>query len=299
MKIRTAKYIIKEGILNSYKNKLMSLASISIVAASLIIFGMFLLITLNLNHIMGKLGEQPEIEVFCKPELDDFQVASIEKNIKSNPKIREYKMVTKKEAFERAKELLGEDKQALEGEDESFLPVSFVIKLRTLNDSRDIADEFRKMVGISKVRYSQEEIDFITKISHWVRLVSGFLLAVLLAISVFIISNTIKLTVFARRKEINIMKYIGATDWFIRWPFVIEGVIIGLAGAIAAFVLLGYGYNTLESKINTEFFRVGSEAITAIKINEFGLKVVAIYCIVGVSVGALGSLLSIRKYLHV
>lgn len=299
MKIRTVKYIIKEGLVNSYRNKLMSLASIGIMSASLIIFGLFLLISINMNHAIGQLKQQPEIEVFCKPEIDDTMVAGIEKKIKEDPRVRESRMVSKKEALEQAKALLGDNKYALDGEDESFLPVKFIVKLTNLEDSKAFADKFKEVGGISKVRYSQDEIDFISGISRWISLASSGILMILLVISIFIISNTIKLTVFARRKEINIMKYVGATDWFIRWPFILEGVVIGLIGSIVAIGLLTYGYSVLETRISSEFIKIGNETLSIVHIKEFSLQVSALFCGIGILVGALGSLISIRKHLHV
>ena len=125
------------------------------------------------------------------------------------------------------------------------------------------------------------------------------MIIILVIISVFIISNTIKLTVFARRKEINIMKFIGATDWFIRWPFVVEGVIIGIAGAVIAFVVSAYGYNALEGKFNKDILSIGTEFLKLIKIGEVWSQVIVSYAAIGIIVGALGSFLSIRRYLRV
>lgn len=299
MKIRTTRYIAKEGILNVYRNKLMSLASISIVTASLVIFGILFIITVNLNSSTQILKSQLEIEVFCKPDLDDIQVAQVEDSIKNNDKILEYTKVTKQDAYEKAKKLLGKDENVLEGIDESFLPVSFKIKLKDPQENMDVVQQYKSTFGVEDVKFSQKTIDFISRISYWVRLISGLLIVVFLVISMFIISNTIKLTVFARRREINIMKYIGATDWFIRWPFVIEGVIIGFIGAIVAFILTSYGYNAFERRINTDLLSIGQELIKFVKINDIGLLIIGIYSLLGAVIGAMGSLISIRKYLRV
>jgi len=299
MKIRTTKYIIKEGIINAYRNKLMSLASISIVTASLLIFGIFFLISVNLNYNTKILKSQPEMEVFCKPELDDAQVDTVENAIRNNGMIQSYTKVTKQEAYEKAKKILGEDDKILEGIDDSFLPVSFVIKLKDPGDSGEVVKRFKSMNGVDDVKYSQKAIDFISRFTYWIKVISGLLLTVLLVVSMFIIANTIKLTVFARRKEINIMKYVGATDWFIRWPFVIEGVIIGFIGALVAFALTGYGYNALEARISGDILSVSSDLLKFVKINEIWMKIIAIYSALGVFIGALGSVVSIRKYLRV
>ncbi|MCX7746183.1 MAG: permease-like cell division protein FtsX [Clostridia bacterium] len=298
MKIRTAKYMLKEGVVNVYRNKPMTLASVSIITASLLILGIFILITINLSKGTGVLNNRPEMEVFCQPELDETEVAKIQEEISKDPDIKEFKKVTKVEAMERFKAML-EDKQGiLEGLDDSFLPISFIIKLKDPSASDRVTDKYKKNVGIRKVSYPKKELDFFSRISYWVNLVSGFLIIVLLIISTFIIANTIKLTVFARRKEINIMKYIGATDWFIRWPFVVEGIVIGLIGAVIALIFTAYGYNAIGSRINSDFV-IGDGVTRLIGFKAIGGYIIGIYCLVGGFVGALGSFISMRKYLHV
>jgi len=294
MKIRTVRYIIKEGFINSYRNKLMSLASISVVIASLIVFGMFFLITANLNYNMSIFKDKPEIKVFCDYKLDDAQVKNVEDAIKKNEKIQDYNTVSKKEAFEEAKTMLGNDNSALEGLDESFLPISFIVKLKNPADGTFVMEQLKSIKGIDKVSYPQKRIETFSRISYWGQLVSGILVVILLIISMFIIANTIKLTVFARRKEINIMKYIGATDWFIRWPFVVEGAVIGFIGAIISFVLIGYIYNFAGNKLGEVF-----QGIMFIKLNQIGLSIVGIFSLIGIGIGSVGSVMSIRKYLQV
>lgn len=302
MKIRTIKYIIKEGASNTYKNKLMSLASISIVTASLIIFGIFYLITINLNYNLRVLKEQPEMVVYCSSEVSDEQAVEVEKKIRENEEISDCKFVSKKEAYAKVKEILGNKENLIVGVDESFLPVSFIIKLKNAQKSAEVAEQIKMLPNVEEVKYSLEVIEFITKVIHWMKIVSIFLISILLIVSILIISNTIKLTVFARRKEISIMKYIGSTDWFIRWPFVIEGMIIGFAGSIFAFILVSYSYKAFENKFNSDFMNISvnfNNFIEIIKINDIGLKVLGIYSLIGIVVGAAGSLISIRKYLRV
>ncbi|RCX18328.1 cell division protein FtsX [Anaerobacterium chartisolvens] len=300
MKIRTTKYIIKEGFINAYKNKLMSLASLSIITASLIIFGVFFLAAVNLRHNIRTLEEQPEIQVFCYLELDETQINIIEEDIKGNPYVREYKAVSKREAFEKVKTEMFDGKESvLEGLDESIMPVSYIIKLEDSSKSREVVEHYRGLSGVEKVSYPQQAIDFISRITYWIPLISSLLLGILLLVSMLIISNTIKLTVFARRREINIMKYIGATDWFIRWPFIVEGVIIGIVGAVFAFAVVGYGYNALEGRITEDMAKIGVDIIKIVGIKDIAIQIVGIYCLIGVAVGAVGSFISIRKYLQV
>ena len=299
MKIRTVKYIIKEGTVNSYRNKLMSLASTFIVTATLVIFGFFLLIAFNLELNINVLKEQPQLEAFCFSVLDDTQVQMVEDSIKNNDKIAHYEKVTKQQALEKMEENLGKDAAVLEGFDENIFPVSFIIKLKDNSNSEEVVRDLETTSGVEKVSYSQDTIELVSKASYWVKFISSLMTVILLVISVFIIANTIKLTVFARRKEINIMKYIGATDWFIRWPFVVEGVIIGITGALLAFVLSSYGYSIVEGKFTQDMMSIDTDLLKIIKIKDVWFQLVVSYLAIGAIVGAAGSFISIRKYLRV
>ena len=139
-------------------------------------------------------------------------------------------------------EILGNNKSVIEALGNDFLSVSFTINLANSNDAQEVVKKLSAFPGVDNVRYSQKAIDFMNKVKYWVKVGSSFILFLLIVVSVVIISNTIKLAVFARKKEINIMKYIGATDWFIRLPFIVEGVIIGLVGAIMSFSIVNFIY---------------------------------------------------------
>jgi len=294
MKLRTTKYIVKEGLINTYRNILMSLASVGIVTASMIVLGLFLFISINLSHNTQILKEQPQMQVFCNPELDDEQVKDIEKAIKNDTRVKKYTYVSKKEALEKAKQMLGEDQDVIEGLGEDFLPVSFIIELNNLKEAKDVVSSLKAIEGVGNVRYSQEQIDIVLKIATWVQIGNVTLIIILLIVAMFIISNTIKLTVFARRKEISIMKYIGATDWFIRWPFIVEGVIIGLVGAAIGFVVISIIYGLVSNRITGAL-----NIISMVSLGQFQFVVTYTFALVGIVIGAMGSAISIRKYLHV
>lgn len=299
MKIRTVKYIIKDGIENTAKNKLMSLASISIIAASLTIFGIFYMLIMNFKCNVMNLKEQPEIQVFCQVDIDDVGIKVIESALNNNRKVKNVAIVPKEQAFEKVKSWLGDDANLLEGMDDSFLPVSFILKLNDTEDSEELINELSEISGVDKVSYPQKTVEFLSKFAGWIQIVSGFLTAVLLVVSVFIIANTVRLTVFARRREIGIMKYIGATNWFIRWPFVIEGVIIGILGALFAFLISGYGYNALETRFTKALASTGTNIIQLVQLKNMSVKIILFYLALGCVVGAIGSVTSIRKYLKV
>lgn len=301
MKIRSLRYILKESFKNAYRNRLMSLASISIISAALILFGVFYLILINLNHNLDLLYKTPQMQVNCLPELTDEQVEAVKTEIANNQYIESYEEVSKKEAFEKLKQYLDTEKKdlggsdILEGYDESMMFVSFTVKVKDPQNSAGVAKELESLAGVDNVRYSQKTIDFILQVSHWVKIVSFVLIGLLLIISLFIISNTIKLTVFARRKEINIMKYIGATDWFIRWPFVFEGVLMGFLGAAIAFVLVAYIYGFAQPRLSEQF----SGGFEMVQFGGVWSTLILIYVGISALIGASGSVMSIRKHLHV
>ncbi len=299
MRIRTVRHIIKDGFINSYRNKLMSLASVIIVVASLIVFGFFLLISFNLELNVSLWQEQPQMAVFCYTELDDTQIRRVEDSIKNNEMISEYEKVSKEQNFQKAKEELGKGSDLLDGYDADTFMVSFVIKLKDPAYSEEVVQTLENTSGVEKVSYSQNTIDVISRIAYWIKLGSSVMVIIFLIVSVFIISNTIKLTVFARRKEINIMKYIGATDWFIRWPFVVEGVIISTIGAIIAFILSAYGYNMMQDRFSQDMFLAQSQLLQLIEIKDVWSQLLLSYLAIGSVVGMIGSFLSIRRHLRV
>ncbi|MDP4180138.1 MAG: permease-like cell division protein FtsX [Bacillota bacterium] len=297
MKIRTTKYIIKDGIINAYRNKLMSLASIIIVTASLLVFGIFLLISVNIKYkIDDVMQKQLQIEVYCDSKLDETQVDSLEVQIQKNQYVSDVRKVTKEEALERCKKLLEENGKILEGYDQSFLPESFIIKIKDPEHIKSVVEDFKKLQGVDDVGFLEDNVVELSSISYWTRIISILILIILLSVSIFIISNTIKLTVFARRREINIMKYIGATDLFIRLPFIVEGIIIGFIGAVISFVITYYFYTTIEGQVSKG---IVGENFNFIDINSIVLYVIGSYFIIGTMVGGIGSGISIRKYLHV
>jgi cell division transport system permease protein len=207
--------------------------------------------------------------------------------------------VSAEQAFDNLKASLGDDANVLEGFNETLASASFIVKLKNSQMSSNVMEQIKLIPGVRKVSYFQEVIDFISKFTYWINLVSLFLLLILLIISVFIISNTIKLTVFARRREISIMKYIGATDWFIRWPFVVEGILIGILGAIVAFLLTRYTYGTIEFRFNKDLTALSENFISLIKTGEISLRLLGYFILLGSGVGAIGSVISISKYLRV
>ncbi|NLY17706.1 MAG: ABC transporter permease [Clostridiaceae bacterium] len=298
MKIRTIKYLLKEGISNTYKNLLMSLASLAMVISSLLIFGVFLMITINLFYNYNRLESQFEIVVILETDATSFEASDIEQKIISDERVFSYKRVSKEEAFSEMKEML-EDSELITGLTPEFLYESFRIHLKDADQSEAFVEELSVMPGIKEMEFPRELLEKLGVFFRWMNVGSMFVLTLLLIISVSIISNTIKLTVYARRREIGIMKYIGANDWFIRWPFIIEGMVIGLVGAVISFILTSYGYNAIESYVNRELISGSLEVLRVKSLDNISARLLLLYVIIGTVMGAIGSIISVRKHLNV
>jgi cell division transport system permease protein len=291
--------MLKEGFTNTYKNFLMSLASVSMVIASLLIFGIFLMITINLTYNLTQIEKKLEIVVFLDRDIAQMQADNIELQLKDDPRVLTYVRISKEQAFADMAEML-EDSSLLEGLTPDFLSESFRVHLVNAEDSTLFSRELNNMDGIYEIVFPKVLLEKMSLVLKWVNVGTMVMLVILLIISVSIIANTIKLTVFARRKEIGIMKYVGANDWFIRWPFIIEGMIIGLFGALVSFVVTSYLYNVVEKWANTELvsYNVGN-IFSVVPLETIGGSILFVYIIIGMVMGAAGSVISVRKHLNV
>ena len=241
-------YLLGEGFRNVFHNKKSSGASLAIMCATMLIFGLFFMIIENLNNAVETLETQQGIQVFIQKTATDAQMEQIGEQIQAIDGVNKVTFVSKEDALNQTKEKL-KDKQALiAGWDESNpFKASYLVTLTDLKLSSQVQDEIKKIDNIDSIQSRDETINGLVAIANGVRIVSAVILTLLVLISIFIIGNTIKLTVHARRKEISIMKYVGATDSFIRWPFVIEGIIIGIVAALLSILVLGIAYSLITN----------------------------------------------------
>ncbi|MGI6083899.1 MAG: permease-like cell division protein FtsX [Acetivibrionales bacterium] len=303
MKIRTMKLLIKEGTNNVIKNKLMSFASVVTVVAALFFLGIILLIAINITSNIEVMKRDLEITVFLNVNATNYQreeVASFIETKKAAGIISEYRNETKEQMYENIKESLQDD-SLLEGFSVDNAAESFYIKLVDPNNSEEIISQLTKFEGVNKngIGYGKDELDKLESILKIFNYIVMAILAILMVIAVLLISNTIRLTVFARRHQIEIMKYVGALDSFIRWPFIVEGLLIGFIGAIISFFLTSQAYTWLQEFINAILLNL---KLTTLRILEFGpvaLRIFIIYSIFGMVIGGIGSFLSVRKHLNV
>lgn len=295
MKVRTIEYYIREVFISLRRNNWMSVASIGTVAVSLFIFGMFLMMVMNMNKLAENMESQVQINVYLLDKVDREQARDIEKDLKEIEGVESVGFVTKDEAMERFKDRLGDQKTLLDALDETNpLPDSFEVTVTNPDLVKPAAEKMEKIDGVECAKYGQDVMEHLFEITRLLRIFGFTLMLVLAFATLFIISNTIRLTVFARRKEIAIMKYVGATDWFIRWPFVMEGMVLGLFGSIIAAMVLRTAYTAMAEKVyeTLAFFPLIPE-------QPFLTYITIVVVISGMVVGAIGSAVSIKKFLKV
>ena len=295
MKVRTIEYYIREVFISLRRNNWMSVASIGTVAVSLFIFGMFLMMVMNMNKLAENMESQVQINVYLLDKVDREQARDIEKDLKEVEGVESVGFVTKDEAMERFKDRLGDQKTLLDALDETNpLPDSFEVTVTNPDLVKTAAEKMEKLDGVECAKYGQDVMEHLFEITRLLRIFGFTLMLVLAFATLFIISNTIRLTVFARRKEIAIMKYVGATDWFIRWPFVMEGMVMGLFGSIIAAMVLRTAYTAMAEKVydTLAFFPLIPE-------QPFLTYITIVVVISGMVVGAIGSAVSIKKFLKV
>ena len=295
MKIRTSEYFIREVCRSLKRNNWMSLASVGTVAVSLFIFGMFMMLVMNMNKMADSLESQVQINVYLQDDVSREQARDIEKDLKNLQGVEQVTFVSREEAMERFKERLGDQKTLLEALDETNpLPDSFEVMITQPELVKTAAASIERYDGVESARYGQDVMEHLFDMTRLIRIFGFSIMLVLALATLFIIANTIRLTVFARRKEIAIMKYVGATDWFIRWPFMMEGMVLGLFGGILANIILRFGYSALVSEIYSAlaFFPLIPEQPF---LNYISIVVV----FGGMAIGAMGSTISLKRFLEV
>lgn len=298
MKYNVISYFFGEGFRNVFKNKKSTFSCLGVMCATMLIFGLFYSIGINIENMVTEIEDAQAIRVFIWNENTDERVAEIGEEIKKIEGVNTVTPKTKEEAYNEVKEKLGENSAALEALEPASFSDSYVITLTDLDKNESVQEQINSIDGIKRITSSNQTIQMLSNIGKWIRIVTGSMLIVLILISIFIISNTIKLTVHARRKEISIMKYVGATNSFIRTPFMIEGVIIGLISGIISIVLVGGGYNLIRNKI-MQSATANTIGINILSFNELFTETAIVYMILGVGIGIIGSSISMRKYLDV
>ncbi|MGI1690694.1 permease-like cell division protein FtsX [Thermoanaerobacter uzonensis] len=295
MLFRNFKYFLRETFSNLIRNRLMTVASITSVMAAMLILGLFLILVLNVNTMANQVESQLELKAFLNDNLTKEQIDRIGSNIKSLEGVASVTFESKEQALENFKKQLGDKSYLLEGlEKDNPLPQSYIVKVKNANMMKDISHKIKQINGVDKVSYGQDVVEKLLGIIKIIRVVGLSIILILFVISIVIISNTIKLGVYARRKEISIMKYIGATDWFIRWPFLIEGIILGLLGALISVTILALIYDYAANLINSRLI-----VFELLPVDKIVGDITLYFSVIGAIIGALGSGISIKRFLNV
>ena len=298
MKYSVLTYLIGEGFSNVFKNKKQALTSIGMMCVTMLIFGIFFVIGENLNHFVDQVQAEQGIRVFMDLDATDEQILKLKQELLAIDGVNTVDFISQAQALQQLKERFGNRADLLEGRDESIFPVSYVITFTDLSKASSIQDKISKMENVSEINSSNETIGTLVKIAKGIRIATYVISICLVVFAIFIIANTIKLTVHARRREISIMKYVGATNSFIRWPFAVEGMIIGLiAGAIST-ALLAVIYSLAVSNDGFSGF-ISKMGLTLLNFSDLVNLVVIAYLALGIGIGVLGSTISMRKYLKV
>ncbi|NBI07827.1 permease-like cell division protein FtsX [Senegalia massiliensis] len=298
MNLRSIAYTLKQGLQGVWRNRMMSLASIGSVTSTLIILGIILILVLNVNNLSVMLKQEfDEIEIFLSEDATDEEKTKLEKDLRDVKGISDVKYKSKEEALKSMKDQWKDNSYLLEDLEENPFPDSFILRINDLDNSDKIVNSIKDMEGIEDIKYYRDIIERTVTIANIVRTGGIIIIAILILISIFIISNTIKITVAARKKEINIMKYVGATNGFIRGPFIVEGVLLGILGSIVSIALIGYGYKYLFDIASQRLYVFAT--VYMIPYYQILNDIVIMFVAIGVGIGVIGSVISLRRFLNV
>ena len=288
-------YLIGEGFANVFKNKKSTGASLMIMCATMIIFGIFLALGENVNHFVAGIEADQGIQVFIETDATDDEVKEVGDKIKQLQGVSTIEYRSKEDALNQMKEKFKDQSDLLAGyEENNIFPASYIVKLTDLTLSKQVQDQIREFDNIKKITSSDDTVEALINIANGIKIITGVILILLIVISIFIISNTIKLTVHARRKEISIMRYVGATNNFIRWPFIVEGMIIGIIASVISIAIVGVAYTSIANSLVNEKI-VQTMNMTLVTFSEMFSSIIVVY----MGIGVLGSVISMRKYLKV
>lgn len=298
MRFNVISYLIKEGFSNIFKNKKSTMSSLMIMCATMLIFGLFFVIGENISAFVNNVAEAQEIRVFVKNDATDAEVEQVGKDILSIDGVKDAVYVSKEEGLESMREWLGDElTESYKGEN-NILSAAYDVTLTSLELNSDVQESLGQIDNVKKVEASNKVIDQVLRLAKGIRIVTMGILILLIVISTAIISNTIKLTVHARRKEISIMKYVGATNGFIRWPFIIEGIVIGILAGILSVALIGIAYTYIADQVSATTFMTMLQW-KLIEFKEMFSLILIVYLGLGIGIGIVGSSISMRKYLEV
>ncbi len=295
MRIRRQFYFLKNAVKCMTRNGEMTVTAIITVTSCLLLFGVFMLLTANVNYIGEQIRNQCQVQAYIEFEATGEEEMLVYNQIKSLPNVSECAFVSKSDAMEEYREYLGADASAFDGlEGEEFLRSSVKVNMEDIEQSQALVAEIEKVPNVAKVTNRQDVVQRVIDVTDVVKNASLAAMLILLIVAIFIIANTIKLSVVARKDEIHIMKYVGATAGFVRRPFILEGILTGVIGGVISLVLIGFGYNYI-----VRFMKDFLDIFQLISFSEILPFMVGTTLVFGVLMGAVGSAIALVKHLKV
>lgn len=298
MKYNVIGYFLSEGFRNVFKNKKSTFSCLGVMCATMLIFGLFFAIGKNINSAVQGLEKEQGMQVFMEYDASEEDINKLNEDLNKIEGVNSVTFVSKEEAYNTMKERLGKNDKGLRGFTPDIFAVSYIVTLTDLSLNNQVYDAVNNLDTVREIQNKGDTIETLSKIGNTIQIVTFTMFAILILISLFIISNTIKLTVHARRKEISIMKYVGATNSFIRTPFMIEGIIIGLFSGIISILIVGGGYNYIATQL-AQSATWQKLSISLLSFGDMFGQIVLVYMLLGVGIGIIGSSISMRKYLEV
>ncbi|MDD4565312.1 MAG: permease-like cell division protein FtsX [Eubacteriales bacterium] len=291
------KCAFKQAFKQAFRNRAMSVASMFSITAMLLILGLFFILVVNVNMVSETAKKQFDtIQVFLLDETTYEESSVMLADLKRMDGVSEATYQTAKEAMDKWKVKWGDNAYLLDGlEDENPLPNSLIIKVSELEKADATVTRLKTYDGIEDIKYYKDTVDQLLKITGFIQVGAMIVILFLVIVSVIVVSNTIKLTVLAREREISIMKYVGATNWFIRGPFLIEGILIGIVSALVSVGIISFIYYKITELIGPEIFIMLST--TMVPVEFLIIRLVWIFLALGISIGACGSIVSMRRFL--
>lgn len=296
MKINTITYYIKDAFVSLKRNKTISIASIITVLITFFVLGIFMLVATNINKGIDSVQNKLEIKIFLKDDIKLIDQREIEIKLREIDGVKDVTYSSKEDEYKNFQETTNEGEGLLKGYtfDNNPFQAAFTVKLDAPEYASNVSNGIKDFEGVDSIQDQQELIDKVVGIVKGFKVVGMALFAVLVGVSIFLIMNTTKLTVYSRRREVGIMKFVGATDWFIRWPFVIEGMVIGLVGSLLACITLFFAYRGLFTWIASQL------SFVSIVTPMFVFSTLLWQFVAGgIIVGAIASVIALRKFLIV
>jgi cell division transport system permease protein len=285
-------FALKSALAHCRRNKLMSAFSVTTTMVMLLMLGSFLVVIASLNVTLRALETKIDVVAYIKDNADPAQVQNLQASLANNADVASVTYVSKDQALDRMKQMLGDKAQLLSQVQGNPLPASLEIQLKFASAAPALAEQLQREAPIEDVDYKRDVVERLLAITNFLRITGTVLVAGMAAIALFIIVNTTRIAMYARRQEIEIMKLVGATDWFVRWPFIFEGMFLGLLGGLVTVALIGLGYQPMLQRVSglLTFLPLAFDP-------QFLPRLLLLLFGAGVVVGGMGSYISVRRFL--